>query len=104
MQFGANFALVQEDTNLFSFHWYESTEQVSGAQIDVAQKCILQYVGLNAEVRFQSSYFKEQRFIGPAKVRSYISKVPRRGNLVTANNQVGALADLLTEPVHDVIS
>ncbi len=104
MQFGANFALVQEDTNLFSFHWYEFTEQVSGAQIDAAQKCILQYVGLNAEVRFQSSCFKEQRFIGPAKVRSYISKVPRRGNLVTVKNQVGALADLLTEPVHDVIS
>jgi len=78
MQFGADFTLVQEDTNLFSFHWYESTEQVSGEQIDAAQKCILEYVGLNAEVRLTSSSLKDRLYVGPAKVRSFVSKAPRR--------------------------
>lgn len=78
---GPNFTLVQEGINLFSLQWYEPTDPVSWAQTETVQKLILQYVGLNAQVKLQSSSLKDQLCTAPAKVRSFISKVPRRENL-----------------------
>lgn len=81
---GSHFTLVQEDINLFLLLLCASTNSVPTARIDAAQRLILRHVGLNAEVKFQSSSLKDQLLhTTSAKIRSFISKVPRQESMPT---------------------